>query len=109
MSDVCDRYLIRSKYTSEDQYTSLRSVISESIQCQGWRVEQIDFITGGRSVNKQDLSKNLKFFRVPEDSIKSIHSKLHIPRSLPLVFTVVPSTVRDTLQLPVEVSNTRSL
>ena len=46
------------------------------IQCQGWKVEQISFITGTRSVDKQDLSKNLKFFRVPEDSINSIYSKL---------------------------------
>jgi hypothetical protein len=33
-------------------------------------------IMGARSVNKQDLSKNLTFFRVPEASINSIHSKL---------------------------------
>jgi hypothetical protein len=29
-----------------------------------------------QSVDKQDLSKNLKFFRVPETSINSIYSKL---------------------------------
>jgi hypothetical protein len=55
----------RGKRTAEDQYVSLRSVISEVIQCQDWKVEQISFITGARSVNKQDLSKNLKFFNVP--------------------------------------------
>jgi hypothetical protein len=37
---------------------------------------QISFITGTRSVNNQDLSKNLKFFNVPEASIQSIYSKL---------------------------------
>jgi hypothetical protein len=76
MSDVCDRYLIRTKSTAENQYASLRGSISTVIQCQGWKVEQISFITGARSVDKQDLSKNLKFFRVPEVSINSIYSKL---------------------------------
>jgi hypothetical protein len=76
MSDVCDRYLIRAKSTVENQYVSLRSVTSTVIQSQGCKVEQISFITGARSMNKQDLSKNLKFFRVLEASIRSIHSKL---------------------------------
>jgi hypothetical protein len=33
-------------------------------------------VTGVRSVNKQDLIKNLKFFNVPETNIQSIYSKL---------------------------------
>jgi hypothetical protein len=48
----------------------------EVIQRQGWKVEQISFITGARSVNKQDLSKNLKFFNVSEASVHSTYSKL---------------------------------
>jgi hypothetical protein len=76
MSDVCDRYITKAKRTVEDQYVSLRSDISTVIQCQDWKVEQISFITGARSVNKQDLSKNLNFFNVPEDIIQSIYSKL---------------------------------
>jgi hypothetical protein len=78
MSHVChgERYLTRTKRTGEDQYVSLRRAISVAIQRQGWKVEQISFITVARSVNKQDLSKNLKFFRVPEDSVQSIYSKL---------------------------------
>jgi hypothetical protein len=76
MSDVCDRYITRAKRTAEDQYASLRSAISTAIQRQGWKVEQISIITGARSVNKQDLSKNLKFFNVSEASIQSIYSKL---------------------------------
>jgi hypothetical protein len=71
MSDVCDQYLTRAKLTTEAQYASLRSVISKAIQTEVWRVEQISFITGARSVNKQDLIKNLKFFKVPEASIQS--------------------------------------
>ncbi len=59
-----------------NQYASLRSAISTVIHRQGWKVEQIIVITGARSVDKQDLSKNLKFFRVPEASINSIYSKL---------------------------------
>ena len=52
--------------------------ISVTIHREGWRVEQISFITGTRSVNKQDLSKNLKFFNVSEGSIQSIYSKLSL-------------------------------
>jgi hypothetical protein len=33
------------------------------------------FITGARSVNKQDLRKNLKFFKVSETNIQSLYSK----------------------------------
>jgi hypothetical protein len=75
MSDVCERYLVRAKNTAEN-HASLRSAISTVIQRQGWKVEQISFITGARSVDKKDFSKNLKFFRVPEASINSIYSKL---------------------------------
>ncbi len=76
MSDVCERYLVRVKSTTENQYASLRSAISTVIQRQGWKVKQISFITGARSVDKRYLSKNLKFFRVSEASIRSIYSKL---------------------------------
>ena len=76
MSDVCDRYLTRAKLTSETQSASLRRGISEVIQCQGWKVEQISFITGARSVKKHDLNKNLKFFNVSEVINQSIYSKL---------------------------------
>jgi hypothetical protein len=76
MSDVCDWYLTRSKRTTEDQYVSLWSAISEVIHRQVWKVEQVSFITVTRSVNKQDLNKNLKFFNVTEASIESTYSKL---------------------------------
>jgi hypothetical protein len=76
MSDVFDQYLTIAKHTAEIQYESLRSAISKVMQIEGWRVEEISFITGARSVNKQDFSKNLKFFNVPEASIQSIYSKL---------------------------------
>ena len=40
-SDVTDRYLLRFKSTTENQYESLRSVISDVIHHQDWKVEQI--------------------------------------------------------------------
>jgi hypothetical protein len=76
MSDVTDQYLLRVRLTTENQYVSLRNALSDVIRRQGWKVEQISFITGSRSVNEQDLRKNLKFFRVPETSIESIYLKL---------------------------------
>jgi hypothetical protein len=76
MSDVCYRYLLRVKLTVENQYTSLRSTISEVIHRHGWKVKQISFVTSWRSVNKQELRKNLKFVQVPEASIQSVYSKL---------------------------------
>ena len=76
MSDVCDQYVVRAKHEVEDQYTSLRSALSRTIQREGWKVEQVSFITGARSVNKKDFSKNMKFFNVPEASIQSVCSKL---------------------------------
>ena len=76
MSDDCEQYLVRAKSTTENQYASLRSALSTVIQCQVWKVEQVSFITGARSVDKRDFSKNMRFFRVPETSINSIYSKL---------------------------------
>ena len=76
MSDCCEHYLVRAKKTAEDQYASLRSAISKVIQRQIWKVDQVSFITGARSVDKQDFRNNLKFFGVPEASISSIYSKL---------------------------------
>jgi hypothetical protein len=76
MSDCCEHYLVRAKKTAENQYASLRSAISTVIQRQGWKVDQVSFITGARSVDKQDFRNNLKFFGVPEASISSIYSKL---------------------------------
>jgi hypothetical protein len=76
MSDCCEHYLARAKQTVENQYATLCSAISTVIQRQGWKVDQVSFITGARSVDKQDFRKNLKFFGVPEASISSIYSKL---------------------------------
>ena len=77
MSDCTDQYLIRVKTKANNQYESLRRALRDTLQYQGgWQVEQISFIAGSRSLNEQDLRKNLKFFQVPEASIDSIGSKL---------------------------------
>jgi hypothetical protein len=72
MSDCCEHYLVRAKNTAENQYASLRSAIGTVIQRQSWKVDQVSFITGARSVDKRDFSNNMKFFGVPEASISSI-------------------------------------
>ena len=76
MSDVTDQYLIRARSRTENQHESLRRALGATLQHQGWQVEQVSFIAGSRSLNEQDLRKNLKFFQVPEASIESIGSKL---------------------------------
>ncbi len=75
-SDVCDRYLTRAKLIAENQYTSLRRDISEVIHRQDWQVEQISFITGTRSVNRQELLVTL----VTEVSLISRESNLRFER-----------------------------
>jgi hypothetical protein len=45
---------------------------------QVWKVDQSSFITVSRSVDKQDLIKNLKFFNVTEVIIQTIYSKLEM-------------------------------
>ena len=76
MSDVTDQYLQKTQQKAEDQYDSLRSALSETIQHQGSMVDQISFIKGTHSLNEQDLRNNLKFFQVPEASMESIRTKL---------------------------------
>jgi hypothetical protein len=49
-------------------------------------------------VNKQDLSKNLKFFRVPEASINSIYSKLAM-RSFDVYANILKYTYRNRFTL----------
>ena len=76
MSDVTRHHIVRAKREAETQYSSLRSVLAMTIQCQSWKVEQISFITGARSLNEEDLKKNLTFFEVPSASIEPIRVKL---------------------------------
>ena len=61
---------------AEAQYTSLRSALAITMQRQGWKVEQVSFIAGARSLNEEELKKNLTYFEVPPASIEPIHAKL---------------------------------
>ena len=77
MSPVSDRhYIVRSKHVGEAQYDSLRSALGITMQHQGWKVDQVSFIAGARSLNEEELKKNLTYFEVPPVSIEPIHVKL---------------------------------
>ena len=76
MSDVTSHYIVRAKRVAETQYTSLRSALAITMNRQGWKVEQVSFIAGARSLNEEELKTNLTYFEVPPVSIEPIHVKL---------------------------------
>ncbi len=47
-----------------------------TMQRQGWKVEQVSFIVGVRSLNEEELKKNLVYFEVPSTSVEPIRVKL---------------------------------
>ncbi len=55
MSDVTRHYIVRAKRVAEAQYASLRSTLVMTMQRQGWKVEQVSFISGARSLNEEEL------------------------------------------------------
>ena len=58
MSDVTSHYEVNAKHVAETQYVSLRSALVITVQRQGWKVEQVSFITGARSLNEEELKQN---------------------------------------------------
>ena len=76
MSNVTNHYIVRAKRAAETQYASLRSALVITMQRQGWKVEQVSFIEGARSLNEEELKKNLAYFKVPSTSVEPIHTKL---------------------------------
>ncbi len=76
MSDVTSQYIVGVKREPESQYSSLRSALTMTMQRQGWKVDQVSFIKGARSLNEEELKKNLTFFEVPPGSIEPIRAKL---------------------------------
>ncbi len=76
MSDVTRHYIVRAKRVPEAQYVSLKSTLVITMQRQGWKVEQVSFITGTRSLNEEEIKKNLAYFEVPSVSIEPIRTKL---------------------------------
>ena len=57
MSDVTSHYIVRAKRVAEAQYASLKSALAITMQRQGWKVEQVSFIAGARSLNEKELKK----------------------------------------------------
>ena len=45
MSDVTSHYIVRAKHVPEAQYASLSSTLVITMQRQGWKLEQVSFIT----------------------------------------------------------------
>ena len=74
--DSTNQYIVRAIRVTESQYTSLRSALTITMQRLGWRVEQVSFIAGARSLNEEDLKTNLAYFKVPSTSIETIRTKL---------------------------------
>ncbi len=75
MSDVTSHYIVRAKRVAEAQYASLRSALAITMQRQGWKVEQVSFIAGARSLNEKELKKNLTFDEY-ENILKGMYSIL---------------------------------
>jgi hypothetical protein len=48
------------------------------MQRQGWKVEQVSFITGVRYLNEEEIKKNLPYFEVPSANVEPIHAQLAI-------------------------------
>ena len=65
MSDVTSHYIVRGKHEPEAQYSSLRSALAMTMNRQDWEVEQVSFVAGARSLNEEELKKNLTFSRFP--------------------------------------------
>jgi hypothetical protein len=56
MSNVTNHYIVRAKRAAETQYASLRSALVITMQRQGWKVEQVSFIAGARSLRSTKRS-----------------------------------------------------
>ena len=76
MSDVTNHYIVRAKHEVEAQYESLRSTLVRTMQRQGWMVEHVSFVVAARSLNEEELKKNLEYFKVPSASVEPIRTKL---------------------------------
>ena len=69
MSDVTSHYIVNDKRVPEAQYTSLRSALVMTMQCQDWKVEQVSFVAGARSLNEKEVKKNVTFFKYTKGQI----------------------------------------
>ena len=71
MSDVTDRYVKRAKRVAIAQYVSIKSALEQTLDRQGWLMNQRSFIVGVRSLNEKDLQQNRAYFKVPQVGIES--------------------------------------
>ena len=76
MRCVTDQYVRRARNVAEAQYASTKSALERTLGPHGWTVSQRSFIVGARSLNEKDLHDNLTNFKVPQEGIDSIRSKL---------------------------------
>jgi hypothetical protein len=76
MSCVTDKYVKRAKQVAETQYAPIKSALQRTLGFQGWTVKQKSFIAGARSLDEGDLHDNFTYFKVPQEGIDSIRSKL---------------------------------
>ncbi len=76
MSCVTDQYVRRVRNVAEAQYAYIKSALERTLGPQGWTVSQRSFTAGARSLNEKDLHDNLPYFKVPQEGIDSIRSKL---------------------------------
>ena len=75
MSDVTNHYIVRAKREEEAQYVSLRSALTKTIQHHGWMVEQVSFVEEARSLNEEELKKNLEYLKVPSGRVEPNRTK----------------------------------
>ena len=73
---LTNHYVVRVEREVEGQYESLRSTLGQTMERQGWMVEQVNFIAGARSLNEEELKENLEYFKVPIVSMETIRFKL---------------------------------
>ncbi len=62
-------------------------------------VDQVSFITGARSLNEEDLCKNLQVIKVPQVDIETIHSKFKLAMTLYDEYEMLLPCVRQGLLL----------
>jgi hypothetical protein len=75
MSDVTNQYIVRARHKAEEQYASLISGLSKTLQSKGWEVRQVSFIAAARSLNEEDLRKSLQVFNA-QAGVDTIRSRL---------------------------------
>jgi hypothetical protein len=76
ISCVTNQYVKRARNVAEAQYASIKSALEQTLNLQGWTVNQGSFIAGARSLNEKELHDNLAYFKVPQACIDSIRPKL---------------------------------